>query len=408
MNAPFKIPPKQASVLVVTPYYPAHGGMIEHAAGHLISEIAATDNLHFTWAASSCDSAPNGPNQVAVPMRGTNMLEPLTGFRYPIWMPKSMRQLQHLVQGSDLLWLHDTIAQGSVAAFKAAQKAGKPILITQQEAPGNYRNPLYHMAEKYLRHKFTEKMLRQAKQVTFTSDAVADYYYRRLKFSAPVKIIPNGFDPRVFHTSLTEKRNYLRARFALRDNQPVLLFAGRFTNSNGLQIIRRLAQAFPTWRFWLAGNGPVNPDGWYLNNVQSFRNRVETGLAELYQAADLLIMPGFTSEFPIAIQQAMACGLPVLCSTTIAAANHQARPHLFTVPSDPRNFNRTLYVWREKLKSMERRMPLEAPYVLMTELAQNLWEWPKIAGYYGDILRILCKAKAPFEPEINDVKDVAA
>ena len=67
-----------------------------------------------------------------------------------------------------------------------------------------------------------------AQQTVFVSDRVAEHYHRRVMFTAPVMIVPNGVDSETFHPAAADKRWELRSSFALRDDQPVLLFVGRF------------------------------------------------------------------------------------------------------------------------------------------------------------------------------------
>jgi glycosyltransferase involved in cell wall biosynthesis len=186
---------------------------------------------------------------------------------------------------------------------------------------------------------------------------------------------------------LPEKRKFLRARFALRDNQPVLLFAGAFEGRNGLPVIRELAQQMPDIRFWLAGDGPINPEKWFLPNVQVFRHRSDAAMAELYHAADLLIEPGYDVRFPTVIQEASACGLPSICSPARAAGSAFAKPYLCTAEVDPMSPVRTAGLWRARLNTLRTILPLSELKVELSELASSVWSDDKIAGCYADIFR---------------------
>ena len=79
------------------------------------------------------------------------------------------------------------------------------------------------------------------------------------------------------------------------------------------------AAQLPDWRFWMAGFGPIDPDKWLLPNVHVLKNRKGQSLAELYQAADLLLIPSYGEGFPLVIQEAMACGLPVITTENCGA-----------------------------------------------------------------------------------------
>ncbi len=363
-----KIPERKRAVLVVA----SGGDGVAQIANRLAKEISARDNFHFIGTEAA---AKNGENRAR---------------RRFFRKPRSRQEWQQSVEGVDCVWLHDALSLDALAAFRAAQRLGKPVLVTQHKGPVSAMGFMRRGWAAWLDRSFTRTVLRDAYQATFTSDATADFYYQRVPFAAPVKIIPNGIDPAVFQPPLPEKRVYLRARFALRDEQPVLLFKGRFDATSGMAAIRHLARALPQWRFWLAGEGRINPEKWFLPNVQVFRNREGAALAELYQAADLLILPGHYAGFPQAAQEAMACGLPVMCSPATAEGSHFARPYLWLADTDP-SPRYTAELWIEKLKRGQHILPLTGPKMELFDLAQSVWEWPKIADYYAETLRGLCK-----------------
>lgn len=384
---------KPLEVAVVTHFFGAHGGGVELVAERLIREITSDETLHFTWISSDCDPAPSLAGLTTLSMCTCNTTERVLGLPWPLWGRKSLKKLRKAIKSTDVLWLHDTLYLGNILAFWTARRANKPIMIAQHIAPIPYRNPLFRWMM-YLADKFiTSRMLRLADEVIFISDRVAEDYYRRVNFTRPIKVIPNGVDIRVFHPPIAENRRFLRQQFALKAEQPVMLFVGRFVEKKGLDVIRRLATMFPEWRFWLAGNGPIDPDTWLLPNVHVLKNRKGQSLAELYQTADLLLMPSYGEGFPLVIQEAMACGLPVLCSPSTAEGNMMAMPHLHIADVFPDNPERTAAVWFDKLKAFPVVLPLKKPQDALAEFALTSWDWHPIARIYAELLKKLVKQK---------------
>jgi glycosyltransferase involved in cell wall biosynthesis len=425
--------PRRSAVLVVTP--PCADGSHERITRHLIDELAAENRFHFTWAVTegavtqgaAKEEATDDAVSVAAYRRGTIILPmqlatgfinrvcrgfglpPLVKTKRPMrWNRRSLRQLRLAVQSVDCVWLHNINARESVAAFRLAQAMGKRVLVTQHGAPICEPRFFNRMTSNLTDRLFTRRRLRQADCASFTSDAVAEFYHSRVGFTSPVTIIPNGVDSRHFPLPAKTERQKLRKNFSLRDSQPVLLFAGSLTPENNLEVLRHLAKKLPDWRFWIAAldgfksgatqnRALIEPEKWFLANVQVFRNRSAENLAELYQAADLLVLPGYGSGFPLAAQEAMACGLPVICSSMTTAQCRAAKPYLWTLKINPGSPQRTADLWAQKLKAGRDLLPLSESKKELTEAAQTLWEWPQIAGYYAELLQDLCGVSAALQ-----------
>ncbi|MDD2325891.1 MAG: glycosyltransferase family 4 protein [Alphaproteobacteria bacterium] len=385
--------PLPTKIVLVTHYYPAHGGGIEKVAGHLASDIATDRDLILTWSASDCDPAPQTEGTTYLPMRTCNATEKLLGFPWPIWGPRSVMKLRKAITEADGVWLHDTLYLGNIFAFLIAKARRKPVAITQHIEPIPYKNPVLRLLMRVADKVITGPMLRHANETIFISDRVAEDYYHKVSFIRPIKVIPNGVDLRLFHPAMPENRRFLRQQFAVKNEQPILLFVGRFVEKKGMDVLRRLAVLLPEWRFWLAGAGPIDPAAWLLPNVHVLKGRQGQSLAELYQAADLLILPSYGEGFPLVIQEAMACGLPVLCSPETAKGNMQAARYLHTAEVWPCNPERTAAVWYEKIKAMPLALPLEGPEEGLAELAQQTWDWHPIAQVYADILKKMTTKK---------------
>lgn len=385
MRGKKKEPVDPIEIAVITHYFGGHGGGIELVTERLLHELARDEALHFTWFASDCDPAPQISETALRPMRTCNGFEKLFGFPWPIWGLGSLRALKQTIKNSHIVWLHDTLYFGNIWAFFFARWHKKQIVITQHISPIPYRNLLMRWLMKVADRLFTTSMLKTAHEVIFISDRVAEDYYRRVAFTRPIKVIPNGVDVRLFHAPIPENRRFLRQQFALKNEQPVLLFVGRFVEKKGLEVLRRLAILMPEWRFWLAGNGPIDPDKWLLPNVHVFRNRKGQSLADLYQAADLFLMPSYGEGFPLVIQESMACGLPVVCGPSTAEGSQMAVPHLHIADVWPENPERTAAAWFEKLKNFPVQLPLLAPQEDVAEFALLSWDWHPIARVYAGL-----------------------
>ncbi len=306
-------------VALITHFYPAHGGGIELVAQQVAGRLAASHACDIVWLASDSDPPPELAGVSVQPMRTWNAVERLTGMPYPLWSPGSLRRLARAIREADAVHVHDCIYQGSLVAATLARWYGKRLVVTQHIGQVPIRNPLLRYALAALNPIAGWLVLGRAQAVVFISLVVKAYFERLLGRRTEFTYFPNGVDTTVFRPGELAKGE-LRSRLGLDPARPVLLFVGRFVPKKRLPVVRALAAARQDWQWCLIGEGPEDPRSWRLPNVQ-VRDRLDhAALADSYRAADLLVLPSEGEGFPLVVQEAMACGLPVCCSREVASA----------------------------------------------------------------------------------------
>src|SRR6478735_12066058 len=111
-------------VVLVTHFYPAHGGGVERVAAQLAKRMAA-DGVDVTWCSSDTDAPPVLPGVHCEPMATFNGVERLAGFPYPLWSPRSYARLAECVRSADAVHVHDCIYAGSLAGAWLARRHRK-------------------------------------------------------------------------------------------------------------------------------------------------------------------------------------------------------------------------------------------------------------------------------------------
>lgn len=134
--------------------------------------------------------------------------------------------------------------------------------------------------------------------------------------------IPNGVDVERFAPAIPAERQALRRNLHLPD-APLIMFVGRFTVAKGLDILLNAwAQrdaALADARLVLVGDGELRER--LVQQAHSLgldRSVIFTGstidTAPYLRAADAFVLPSRTEGMPVALLEAMACGLPCIAT----------------------------------------------------------------------------------------------
>jgi glycosyltransferase involved in cell wall biosynthesis len=312
-------------LLMATHYFESHRGGIEIVAGRLARQLRAR-GTDVTWLATDATPPPDAVEKCgsSVVIPAWNIAERRLGFPLPVPGPRGIATIWRAVKAADTVLLHDSLYPTNVVAMLAARAHAKPVVITQHIGSVPYSNPILRLLMRAANRLITRPMLAAADQVVFISETTAKHF-ADVRFHQPPQLIFNGVDTALFRpaTDVAHKAA-LRRTLGLSVAQPVALFVGRFVEKKGLHILEQMARRTPDVHFVLAGWGPIDPTRWKLPNVTVICDRSGAELVPLYQASDTLVLPSTGEGLPLVIQEAMACGLPVLCGDETAGADKSA------------------------------------------------------------------------------------
>lgn len=212
------------------------------------------------------------------------------------------------------------------AAIKWSNQNQVPVvLLSDSQACDRPRNPLLEAIKKI--------WIRRHCDSAFVAGGRAAHYLEGLGF--PKHNIWRGYDivdNHYLHTiSLTTKQNEIHERAKLGLPKRFLLYVGRFSPEKNLL---RLLEAFSLYQkangsqslpLVLVGGGPqeaalkAQASDLGLENViwPGFKQLDE--LAAYYSLASALILPSISEPWGLVINEAMACGLPILASSQCGA-----------------------------------------------------------------------------------------
>jgi glycosyltransferase involved in cell wall biosynthesis len=238
-------------------------------------------------------------------------------------------------------------------------------------------------------------LLARADQTVFISELTAAHF-AGTHYRKPPELIFNGADTDTFFPPRgADEIRAARDQHGLPHGPRIALFVGRFVEKKGLPVLEHLARAQPHVLFAFAGWGQCDPRWWGLPNVRVFDDLHGAGLASLYRASDVLVLPSSGEGFPLVIQEALACGLPVVCGSETAKADPAAAPFLTAtavLPEDPAG---TAARFGDALMHLLAAPGDDAIRQDRFELVRRRYSWSCAAERYADILAHLTKAERP-------------
>jgi len=365
-------------LLTVTNYFPSHGGGIERVAERLTEEFGK-HRILVEWISSDTDPPPEPTsNRASISVPTLNVIERRTQLPYPIWWPSGLPALWRAIGRADVVHVHEHLYFGSILAVCMARLRGHPVMVTQHMGALGLRKRLFTAVYEAAARGLGFVIFGLATRVVFISANVRSFF--RLDECAKARLVFNGIDPVRFKPTSEERRRALRAELGIEPHRLAVLFVGRYVRKKGLHILESLASGHPDLLWVFAGAGPEDPSNWNRDNVLQLGRVAQEKLSDLYQAADLLILPSSGEGLPLVVQEALACGLGVLSTEEVRDACPPAK-ELIRAHTTPRNAP-DIEGWGRAI----RRVLADPKYLGEREerarRAHQLWSWESCASQY--------------------------
>lgn len=364
-------------VLQVSAFFPAHGGGIEVVAGALASRMqAAGIKLHWMAGGPRAEWPAGWPGATLEALPSWDPLERHLGIPCPLWSPASLVRLWRRVGEHDVVHVHDFLYLPTLAAMLFAALRGRPVVLTQHIGDIPYRSRTARGLLTGLNRSLGAFVLGRVAQAVFVGQPVQRYFESFVRVRRPPRLIPNGVDHTRFHPPATPP-----------EGVPQLLFVGRFVEKKGLSLLSHCLD-LPEARWTFVGAGPLEPMAG--PQVRLAGRLGPEAVAEAIRSADLLVLPSTGEGFPLVVQEALACGTPVLVSTEVFEAFPSVDERcVFHVELRGAAPERAL---RERLQQVLADPPmLRAARAAAAALARQ-WDWDLTVRRYADLYRGLAGA----------------
>jgi glycosyltransferase involved in cell wall biosynthesis len=386
------VAPAPIRVLMLSHYFAQHRGGIEAVAAALGRELGSR-GFRVTWLASGPTTPEVQPHYRQHSLAATEFAERRLSIPYPILRPSAWRRIFREAAQHDVIVAHDALYMTAALGSLAARVWRKPLLIIQHVAFVPFRSAFLRALMRVSNRCIAAPVLRGADQVVFISQ-LTQQQFSRIRWRRAPLLVFNGVDTATFWpprdgSQMQSERQALN----LPAPAPIVLFVGRFVEKKGLHIVEQMARLRGDLLFAFAGRGALDPRQWRLPNVRVYSELSGAGLAALYRASDVLLLPSVGEGFPLVVQEALACGLAVICGRDTACADELAAPMLTGVEVDLGDPAATAQQFCAALSQVLRRPHTAAERRARAEFAKARYSWQTSGERYAQILTALCDSR---------------
>lgn len=220
----------------------------------------------------------------------------------------------------DIVHCHTPVgAMVARLAARDAAKKGTRVVYTAHGFHFYQGAPLlnwmiYYPAEKYF-SKYTDVLITINKE---DYQRAQSFRAKRVCYVPGVGINLGKFD--IASALHKASRTRIRTEFGIPETATVLLSVGEVNkNKNHRVVIEAIGQLAETDVYYvICGRGPLVKEYEKLAEKIGVSNRViltgyRDDVADFYQAADIFVFPSLREGLPVAVMEAMASGLPIVC-----------------------------------------------------------------------------------------------
>jgi glycosyltransferase involved in cell wall biosynthesis len=216
----------------------------------------------------------------------------------------------------DVLHANGLHFQGTAVAARLARRTGTTLVSTAHLGDLSRLSPRLRLGGTVWDATLGTYVVRSSAAMVGVSAAVADHLGTLGARPGSVVVAPNGVDHDSYHA---------RGRRPVGSAGPLeAVFVGRLIENKGPYVaLEALAGARARGldvRLTVLGDGPLRGRLEAHATTLGIRASVTwhghvTDVPSHLRRADVLLRPSFTEGLPLAVLEAMACGLPVICST---------------------------------------------------------------------------------------------
>ena len=234
------------------------------------------------------------------------------------------RRMKHFVSNADILHLHCLWQWPCWRAANEAIRMGKPYVMQTHGFLEAERLKKSRLKKAIVGHLIERPRLDRAKEIIATAESEKNGLLR-YGITSPIKIVPIGID--TTEIDEVERDEEFMYRLGVPRGKKVLLYLSRLAPIKGLDLLAdawiKLADLHKDWHLLIVGD---DLQGYSEIIKREYANKIMDGSVtfpgpvfgskkiSLLKSADAFVLPTRNENFSIAVQEALAAGLPTVCT----------------------------------------------------------------------------------------------
>jgi glycosyltransferase involved in cell wall biosynthesis len=380
---------RRLSIAVIPAWYPTRARPLsgvfvrEHALAAMLHDDVAIlvddgPDASVRWLYELGDELEDGLRTFRIRYRRSR-IPMLTAAGYLGGILAALRRLRREGHPADLLHAH--VHRAAWAAAIVAALTRRPFVVSEHSSEFGWSG-------------IRDGALRRARIAFARADLVcpvSEYLRGQLEahgVRARFRVVPNTVDTGVFRPS----------ERAPEDRPPRMITVASLEPKKGIDHLLRalgiLSDTRPDFALDLVGDGPHREEYEELARRLGIEDRVvfhgaslQAEVVRLMRGADVLVMPSLTENLPLAIIEAMACGLPVVASRVGGIPEMvDDQTGVLVPPADAAALAGAL------VELLSRRGDYSSE--LIAELARSRWSLPVVGEMWSELYRGVLAARA--------------
>lgn len=323
-------------VLIVSHLALPHVGGVENLVDLEVRGLAAAGHevVLLTSDGSGAGRTPDYPPAVRmIRVPAVHYLERKFGIPYPLFGPRLVFELPRWIAWADVVHSHGFMFPNSALAVLLAKLQGKRSILTDHGGIQQFGSKLATLAARIGAETVGRLSAGLADRLVAYNGRI-QRTLNKLGRRKDAEFVPNPVDETLFYPPAEKERAAARAALGWPADRKKVLFVGRLIAAKGVKLL--LESGDPSFDLVFCGPGDPAILGTLPPGTEIHSPRPQAELRTLYHAADTLALPAQVREgFPLVVQEAVACGLPVVLGDDPGFAPYRGLPGLILCQRTP-------------------------------------------------------------------------